>query len=328
MRKKNRKLGRGLESLEQKAMMAGDVAVVVDGGDLSIFESGDDIGENQQIVVTQLKGNKVRVEGLGKTDIDALIIDGRNIPLRAGTNSVEVPVTDDIDINLGGGADDVYFSSAGGGVKADKVEIDTGSGNDYVSISGLKTRGNLEIDTRSGHDDVLVSNSLIGDSGGEDLKIDTGSGADDVRVSVTTVRDDVDVDMYEDSSEADVDKLELNNVVADDVFADLGNGRDEARLLFSTIADDVKLDLGDDDGGLNDNDYAFVGFNDIGDRLQIDGEDGDDEVRFAHNDIGGEVEFNGGDGVNEFFYWTVNGNNSNNVGYYDLNDAVFRTYGY
>ena len=151
MSRKSKKLG--LQKLEEKALMAGDVAVSFDGTTLSIDEAADSVGDAQQVQMYKLSNGGIRVQGLGDTRIQTQGFINGNIPFtfyRSYVDYYGVGSTDNIDVDLGGGNDSLTMLNYNGGINANLVTVDTGAGNDRVSLSGLETRHELRVDTHSG----------------------------------------------------------------------------------------------------------------------------------------------------------------------------------
>lgn len=316
--KKTRKLGTGIQRLEEKAMMAGDVAVSFSGGDMTISEASNSIGQDQQVQIYQLSNDRIRVQGLGDTRIQTPVsINGMEFTMIR--SYADYTVNGDLNVSLGGGNDSLTTLNYNGGIDVDAMNVDMGAGNDRVSLSGVHTDNNLEINTHSGNDQVTVSGSQIGDSRWDDLKINTGSGTDHVTVNTTTIRDNLDITTYSDVNTYERDVVDIDNVVMDDLFARLGNGNDNMVMDFSDF-DDADIDLG------NGSDYLFLGYNDADD-ITIEGRSGNDTVRAAFNDFD-DVEFNGGTGSDSFYAWYASGQNSNDIDDLDLSSATFRTYGF
>lgn len=332
MSKKSKKLG--MQMLEEKAMMAGDATAAVVDGNLEIGELT--AGQDQHVQVYKLSNGGIRVQGLYGTQIYGSYKGGEGL-----YNSITfygIDANDDLLVNLGNGSDTLNVLNYNGGITVDDAVINVGGtdssikDHDRVSISGLTTRDELHINTGIHNDQVTVSGSTIGNGSWEDLEIRTGSGADYVSVTTTTVADDLYVRTYDSVAENDDDELNVDSVTADDIRAYMGNGDDEARIQWSTVQDDIYLDMGyhrneSSDPAAHDDDYAYLGFNDVDD-ITIKGRDGNDEVRFAYNEAD-DVDFDGGDGFDEFFRWIAsNGQDSNDVDDYDLDSAFDRVYGY
>ena len=134
MNKKNRKLGNGMQRLEEKALMAGDVAINLIGGDLHINEA--DLNDSQEVRVYQ------RFESNGMSRLRVQGMNGSRVSFNGNVqNSHDVWVSDGIHANLGGGNDRITFESWYGGIDVDEVRINTGSGSDRVNIRGLNATG-------------------------------------------------------------------------------------------------------------------------------------------------------------------------------------------
>lgn len=328
MSRKHKRLG--LQKLEDKVLMAGDVAVSVSNGDLHIDEYRSDIGEDQSVQVYQLSNGNVRVQGLNGTMIATDVrLNGQTFTFRR--SSLDMAMSDDIFVNLGGGNDSLSMLSHNGGLDADTVQIDMGGGGedrDSVSVYGLSTRSGLGINTGRDNDHVTVGSSQIGDGSWEDLRVNTGSGADVVQVNTTTIADDLIVQTYGSSSEADNDTLRVDSVVADDLYAYLGNGDDNATVQFSDFDDDVSLDMGYDYASTGqDDDTVNLFFNDVDDDITIRGRDGDDRVYAAFNSAD-DLDFHGDSGYDQFFSWYSSpGQDSNDIDDLDLHSAFARSYG-
>lgn len=328
MAKKNRKLS--MQALEEKAMMAGDVAVSVSGGDLYINEAADSAGDAQNVQVYQLSNGGIRVQGIGDTSIQTpVFLNGMEFTMYRSYADF-YGVSDDVWVNLGGGSDSLSMLNYNGGIDADFVRVNMGGGgadNDNVSINGLSTRSNLEVNTGAGNDSVSVSNSTIGDGRWEDLRVNTGSGADNVNVSLTTVRDNVELTMYSNASEVDVDRANIQYLNADDLYADLGNGDDVFTMSWSDL-DDADIDMGYDYAGAGqDDDYVFLGYN-TADDVDVTGRDGNDDLRIAFNEFD-DLDFWGGSGNDRYYFWqNAPGQDSNDIDGGTVSSATEIAYGY
>jgi hypothetical protein len=137
------------ESLETRQMMAGDVIVKVDNGNMKI--TGDNLSNG--------------------------------IILAPGINPFEIVVTG---FNQGGAATRVN-GVANGAITfpnvTKNVSINMGSGNDFVSVAGVNIYESAKIKTGRGLDTLQISASFIADK----LKVTTGKGFDRVTIANTTV---------------------------------------------------------------------------------------------------------------------------------------------
>ncbi|MCA9239577.1 MAG: hypothetical protein KDA37_05235 [Planctomycetales bacterium] len=304
-----RKIGAGVQQLEEKAMMTGDVEVIVQGNVLQFIE--EDVNQSQQVMVTQYNNNFVRVQGLGDTDIryDGQLWD--SIILHRSSFS------GGIFAQLGGGNDTFVFS--GGGFSTQNVNVSTGSGYDNVTITGLNTTGEVKIDTGSQNDNVYVSNLWVAGAG-NDLRILTGSGLDTVTVNNVAVEDDIVVQTYASSTENERDVVTIRDSNFDDFYGYFGGGNDKLRMEDNGAAND-RLD----------NVYAFLGdgndeaeyFGNTADYISTNGGAGNDDVEAGFNDVD-YFNFAGDSGYDEYFEVQQNGKDSNSFGQLKLSSAYHR----
>lgn len=290
-KKTNRKIGGGMQRLEEKAMMAGDVAVTAFNGDVWIEEAANSRGADQQISIQQLENGFTRIKGQNGTTIN-------------GQVEVQVLLSGDLDIDLGNGRDNVTMTSVNGGVYAEKIKIDMGDSNhrDFVSLSGFTATKGVEIDTGDGEDSVSINGATIGSAysrigASADLDIDTGDHRDVVSVYNTTIADDLKIKLYDYSWENHNDLVVVGWSSMDDLDVDMGGGDDHLDLYYNTIDD------------------AFV-----------DGDSGNDDV-VAIGNTADRFEFEGDSGIDRFFAYYSGGQDSNDIDYLDLDNATFQAYG-
>jgi hypothetical protein len=148
----------GIEVLESRNLMAGDVSVTVSGGDLLI--AGDALDNQVRIDQSGLAANEFRVSGERLTGIN-----GDAVPV------VVSGVTGGVFIRLGQNRDKVTFD--GGQIPGD-LRIISGGGADAVILDGTTVGGQLHIETGAGPDSV----HLLGVEVGDLARIATGVGAD------------------------------------------------------------------------------------------------------------------------------------------------------
>lgn len=304
-----RKLGAGVQQLEEKAMMTGDVEVIVQGNVMQFIE--DDVNQNQQVMVTQYNNDFVRVQGLGDTDIryEGALYD--NIYLHKSAFS------GGIFAQLGGGNDTFVFS--GGGFSTQNVNVSTGSGYDNVTITGLNTTGEVRIDTGAHNDNVYVSGLWVAGAG-NDLRISTGSGLDTVTVDNVAVEDDIVVQTYSSSSENERDVVTIRDSRFDDFYGYFGGGNDKLSMQDNGAANDSL-----------DNVYAYMGeghddveyFGNTADNIQTNGGGGNDDVEAGYNNVD-YFNYSGGTGYDEYFEVQRYGKDSNSFGGLKLNSVYHR----
>lgn len=169
-RKSNTRLA--VESLEPRWLMAGNVTaevVPMSLGGNAVAIIGDN--EANQIRVTEVTAEHIRVQGLEGTTVNGKAVDDL---FAAGDIFMRV------DVDLGNG-NDTHIHEFTGDQFRHSIGIDTGNGNDLVSVYVRGVLGNLAINTGSGNDEVILEMAPVSllDAG---LRIDTGVGNDDVLV--------------------------------------------------------------------------------------------------------------------------------------------------
>ena len=184
-----------VENLEQRQMMAGDVAVGVVNGDLMV--TGD--SQDNSISVYQISNGDWVVSG-NSSDGSLTKINGVVAKIGGHDYSFGVfsGVTDDVDIDLNGGDDNVQMYGQYGGQPAvvpDDLRIKMDSGHDKVILHDLHVADDTYIRTGSGNDLVYVRDSVFGflgdDGGNNDLDIRTSTGSDKVELYDLAIQDDL-----------------------------------------------------------------------------------------------------------------------------------------
>lgn len=260
----------GLESLEDRALKAGDVTVALVGDDLVI------IGDNaaNEVRIRQSLGRLV-VEGLNGTQINgrdrafkALVGDDVRVDLNGGLDKLTVDhetpllfqtdIKGDLDVdevedvklfNLDlHGSLDVDLESVNGRVRIFDFVIEgltsihgTGGEQDAEISAGIFDH-NLTLNFSGSGDDSVILGGVTADT---NVNITTGSGRDDVRTDFFT-RIGLDLNIDTDSND---DFVQVQStIITDDLFIDVGNGDNEV-VINSVIVDDIviNLDDGDDD---------------------------------------------------------------------------------
>lgn len=180
-----------VEPLEAKQMLAGDVAVSVEDGRLSIL--GDELDNQVAIrsaeepgafVVVGLDGTSVTLLGdesaaEAQPDGGAVVTGVRSADIRMGAGDDTVIVNDAafvgaVNIATGAGADSVVVGAPIGG--------DTATGESATDGPGVVVRRSLRIATGAGADRVRVADAAVG----RNLTVATGEGADGVSLGAPT----------------------------------------------------------------------------------------------------------------------------------------------
>lgn len=216
--------GLGIESLESRTMMAGDVAAALAGGDLVL--NGDNNSNEVVIRATDQAGQFV-VEGLNGTTIN-----GQASATISGVN-------DDFRINLRNGNNALLMTAEGAnGVQSsfrisDDVQIRTGNGNDVVVFDNVRVLGNTSLNTGDGDDSaVFFESRLNGELRGNMGDGDDFLGLDNVRV---------DGRIRASLGDGSDNFIMFSSTVGDRVDANMGSGDDLVGLVESTFEDDLRV---------------------------------------------------------------------------------------
>jgi hypothetical protein len=196
---RSRRRAPGLESLEGRWLLAGNVTAAVNGGVLTL--TGDP--QANQLTVYQTAPGTYHVVGEPGTTINGRpdvtvrgITAGVNVNLGDGDDylALMAVVPGDLNINLGSGDDTL---SLGGFFElppdaqplpwsvdvAGKLSIDAGSGNDSVQVLNSRVAGAVNLQGGSGANGFTLFQSRFLQS----LALNAGSGDDSVELNTITV---------------------------------------------------------------------------------------------------------------------------------------------
>jgi hypothetical protein len=235
-----------LEACEQRAMMAGDVSVALEGSLLKV--QGDNLS-NQIGIVQQANGNVV-VSGLTGTRIN-----GSPFPL-----TLINPQLNSLEVAMKGGDDAISIGDLRVG---NDLMIDLGAGNDTATLDRVFAGATAEIKGEQGTDRATVRGSIFGN----DLFIDQGIGASvtqlaGVRVGmnatvITDAANDVvnatDLILGGDLSietKAGADSVVLTRVQANKLSLNTDEGADLITMSDSQTRDDVIIESGKGNDGV------------------------------------------------------------------------------
>jgi hypothetical protein len=273
-----------LENLENRTMLAGDVAVSVVQGNLKIE---GDIQANE-IAVTDLGGGQVEVAGQNGTTINgqagpltfASVLRSVKIELKEGDDVVRFTGNNQnslkgVAIETGAGADTVSVDD----VFARYLKVETGSDNDIVNVLDASAK-EVKIETGRGNDTVNLGNtSLQSDATvqAHELKIETGGGNDIVQIQ------DAVLQTHEAKIETGSgdDTVTVQDLQAQGSFqAETGSGTDSVAISDSLFA---KLGV---EAGSEDNDLVSI-LNTTALRTKLDGGRGlGDTLSIAGSSLG------------------------------------------
>jgi hypothetical protein len=216
-------------------MMAGHVFVFMDpGGNLQI------IGDN--------RANGIQVDRFGDTVIQGIDAGGSATRINGVPNGLvefEVVGEGDIKVHFRGGNDIVRVGERSDDVlPPDDLEIDTGSGNDEILITGDTNIGDdLEIDSGPGNDLVDVRNADVADN----TVIETGSGDDVVKLLAVRIAHSTWVNT---GDGADRIYTEFEATFGGSLRIDTGRGDDFLQLTRANFEGRVHVRMGAGNDGL------------------------------------------------------------------------------
>lgn len=211
-----RAAGLAVESLEGRALMAGDVSAVVNGaGELVI--NGD--ANSNGVQVTQINATTFSVGGTPAGG-SATRVNGSFAP------RVIPNVTSNVRVNLSGGHDELRIgglSDANRMVLPGSLIVSGGEGDDTVFARYLNMRDNriISIDTGAGADTVSLDRVVNRST----VDITTGTQDDTVSVANSTIFNRLAV-----TTSAGNDRLTVANSVMDNFRADMGTGDDNVTV--------------------------------------------------------------------------------------------------
>jgi hypothetical protein len=261
--------GLGIESLESRTMMAGDVTAALAGGDLVL--NGDNDSNEVVIRATNQVGQFV-IEGLNGTTIN-----GQASATISGVN-------DDFRINLRNGNNALLLTAerVDGNQSLfqinDDVQIRTGNGNDVVVFDNVRVIGNTSLNTGDGDDTAVFFESRLAG----DLRGNMGNGDDFIGLDSSRVDGRVRTNLGSGNDYFITFDSNLN----DRVDANMGSGDDLMGLVNTTFEDDLRVN------GSNGLDRVLHENTDVNGDADLRSIEVEAEV--PQNDIGQEFQDNPG----------------------------------
>jgi hypothetical protein len=253
-----------LESLEQRKLMAGDVAAAFDGTLLTV--EGDNF--DNQIAITRTVVGDVVITGQNGTLVNGLPsvrypraqLNAMEVRMEGGNDTValrSLQVANDLFVDMGAGNDRLTAPASTIGAN---MAVMGGEGNDIVQLAGVTVREDLSIDGGLGTLNASVSiasidkvMSIIGDEAidvvsivgtrvGLDLLVETKGGSD--RVTMTDLAA-FHLSINTDSNGAvGLDQVTLNRVsTVEDLGIFTGAGNDVVRMTDVTSGKSIKVSL-------------------------------------------------------------------------------------
>ena len=269
-----------IEALEQRALLAGDLAAKVVRGDLIL--EGDRSANKAEITVVD---GDVVVVGLDGTTING---DAEFVAF-AGSDTI----ADDLVLDLGEGSDEIVLD--GGLIVTDTIDADLGSGaNTFSAIDvtardvviraagantvllqeGVTIERDLSIKFKGqGSDTIAVLGATVGD----DISIKAGDGANSIMIEGAEVGDDVAVT----GGGGEDDLLVRDSTIDDDLSVRTNSGSDFVMVDSTDVSDKAGLSLGKDDDNVQ-----VTGASSFGRGVRATGNRGQDTVQFDDDTVG------------------------------------------
>jgi hypothetical protein len=268
---------RRYEALERRDLLAGDVRVDFDDGELEV--AGDHL--DNQVVITQLSGDEFEVTGVNGTSINgvpdgtfmAMGVERIEVEARGGNDNIILDIVDpiavDVEIELGNGNDTLLASVAMTG----SLSVEGGAGDDIVDVTASSVDGSVEIELGNGNDQalitgdapgigpVMVSGKLEIEGGNDDdlvslldvevqgeTELETGRGDDTVeilglsRFSGLGVELGEGEDFFQFGSGDDASGNPTSIMVAGDLQIEAGRGEKVLALFHATVAGQAEIE--------------------------------------------------------------------------------------
>jgi hypothetical protein len=224
MKGKNKSV-RAFERLETRELMAGNVTAAVTSG--SLYVTGDNAANMLQM--TEVSGNRWKITGLGGTKIN-------------GKSQVTTaqPVTNDVQIDLNGGNDNVTIQN---GSVPHILNVFGDDGNNVTTLHSVKVGYGLGVYGNDGNNTVVANKVNVQAIGGiyysvfafgngnnvvainnlraRDFRVYTGSGMDSVTVTNSTLQSGSSLTL--DTGDGR-DAVSLSKVKTDTLSVDVGGG--------------------------------------------------------------------------------------------------------
>lgn len=241
----------GVESLESRAMLAGNVLVNVDSaGNLRI--TGDN-ADNQFTIIQSGNGS--------------YLIVGQNTTINGLGSRNVTGVRRSLDIDLRGGNDDVTFTGAlPGGTFAPRFTasfaVRGGAGSDTINVANVDAAGQVLIDGGGGADNLSVLSVL-----GDDIVLRTTLGGDSIEADGLAADDLIQIESGEGN-----DSLSVSNTTARRMTVNTGFGDDELVIDNTTITQSLAVNTSGIASGIGNNGRGDTGTGISGRNGQPDGQ--------------------------------------------------------
>ena len=234
----NRKLA--FQGLEERRLMAGDVAVAVSDGDLMMA------GDSHENSVTMIQAFQAGMPVPGRFYVRGL----NGTTINGGTGGFMAEgVTRNFHIDLKDGSDYLVLGDSHPFTVPNDLNINLGDGYlNHAVLDGITVRDDVAIFGGTGTDNVTIKRTTIGNVGADanrnDLTINTGLGAESVLLQYTSVQRNVSVNTGGDALANRVDMYFTN--IENDLTINTGLGADTVNLQNAFVRRNVSIDTGND----------------------------------------------------------------------------------
>jgi hypothetical protein len=251
-----------VERLEDRQLMAADVAAYMTSGTLNVVESAGFVGGDNAVEIRQVAPGVMRVTGLYTSDDPGTsLVNGHAYQDFSGVLSLNV--------NLGGGNDIVNVGRQGTTMTLNNVFVNTDGTNklnfhgydyDHVNVVGLKATGQMTIQTGIGNDQINLGVLNIGSNDLGNLTINTGPGSDVVNLNNVSVKGNLAIQTADGNSSAtDSDSVWLQTVTANEgIYVKTGRGNDSLTATDVTSSTGILFDTGDGNDTVNLNSVRAI----------------------------------------------------------------------
>lgn len=279
----------GVQSLESRGMLAGDVALAIGAGNVTL--TGDASGN--EITITSLGGGTYEIAGQGGTTIN-----GGVTPLQFDSSQLIYNLT----LNLKGGDDIVTIDGGTGDSLPGLLSVGGGDGDNEINIvGGLSITGKLAVVNGFGEDTVVIDDVSAGS-----ISITNGKGGSHVTIGDVSTTADITVNALADGGAGN--DIALDNVSARAVSVSYGGTSGPSTMTFDNMNVLTNLTLLNTGGTV----VADLGgtANTIGGKLTVSFADGNHDIDLAQIDVAGEISIrtNAGNKTIDIATTTAGGN--------------------
>lgn len=262
----------GVESLEDRRLLAGNITATFIGGNLVL--RGD--AADNAVLITQTAANKVSITGKSDSGT-ATTINGLAGPV------VFTGALNSIDADLGGGNDQFLVGNSSSDANKLNDEILTGRAGSFSGLASARTVVKYGISIRGG--DGVDSVAIIADVGG-DVYADLGTNNDGIGIQGSVVRGAVVVD----GGEGELSNFLIRNTTASNQIVINGGAGVSRVVVGASTASGLAINT------RGSNDSIEVSSSNITNNIVLNTSGGNDSLVVNGTVIGGALRVNSGVG--------------------------------